>query len=93
MFTIVYARAEKTGLEPTGRYVTRDANLFPEFKQAWEARAGIWLNKGTEYDADNARLRLSLEGYEIFIFPTNERDPLGRAREAVLARAKKAEAG
>ena len=40
---IVYARAEKTALEPTGRYVTRDANLFPEFKATWEGRAGMWL--------------------------------------------------
>lgn len=92
MHTIVYARAEKTALEPTGRYVTRDANLFPEFRATWEARAGIWMNKGTDEDMVKAKFALSDEGYTIFKFDLQERDPLNKAKGEVIKKAKAAEA-
>jgi hypothetical protein len=88
---IVYAKAEKTALEPTGRTVTRDMNQFPEFRPAWEGKAGMWLNKGSDEDATKAEKSLSGEGYTILKFPQSERDPLGKARDHVVKLAKASE--
>ena len=89
-FQIVYARAENTALEATGRMVVRDMNLFPEFRAAWEGKAGMWLKAGTDADVEKATKALAKEGYTIFQFPSNERDPLGKARAAVVKTAKAA---
>jgi hypothetical protein len=88
---IVYARAEKTALEPTGRTITRDRNQVPEFRAAWEGRAGMWLNKGTDADVEKAQKALKAEGYTIHTYPQTERDPLGKARATVVQKAKSIE--
>ena len=79
---IVYARAEKTKLEPTGRNVLRDMNWFPEMISTWEGRAGMWLRNGTQADVEKARAALAAEGYSVLTYPNDERDPLGKARAA-----------
>jgi hypothetical protein len=84
---IVYARAEKTQLVPTGRHVMRDRNYYPEMTLTWEGRAGMWANSGTEADLQKANRFAETEGYKIFTFPNGERDPLGKARKAVVAEA------
>jgi len=88
---IVYARAEKTALEPTGRMVMRDMNQFPEYKPAWEGRAGMWANKGTDADVAKAHDSLKSEGYTILKYPQSERDPLGKARASVVQTARQSE--
>jgi hypothetical protein len=85
---IVYARAEQTKLVETGRMVTRDLNYFPEMTATWEGRAGMYLRQGTSADVFEARRRLEPEGYTILTFPPEERDPLGKARDKVVAKAK-----
>jgi hypothetical protein len=60
----------------------RDRNYFPEFVATWEGRAGMWLRKGTDADAEKAAK--SLPDYTIFRFAAEERDPLGKARAAVI---------
>ena len=81
---IVYARAEKTKLVLTGRTIRRDHNYFPEMAVTWEGRAGMWLRHGTEADVAKAKASLAAEGYTVLTYPTTERDPLGKARDAVV---------
>lgn len=50
---IVIAWVEMTGLKATGRQVMRDLNWFPEFTTAPEAKACMWLRKGTEDDIED----------------------------------------
>ena len=85
---IVYARAEKTKLVPTGRTVTRDLNYFPEMVATWEGRAGMWLHKGTESDLARARAFAAAEGYTIFTFPPDQKNCLEMARNMVVKNAK-----
>ena len=92
MKQIVLARAERTALIPTGRHVMRDMNWFPEFRSDWEARAGMWMRKGSAKDLQKAKEHAAKEGWEVFTFAPTERDPLGKARERVVALARKTEA-
>lgn len=89
LFQIVYARVEMTGMEKTGRTVERDRNYFPEMRAAPEAKAGMWLKKGTDVDVAKARGSMAGEGYSIYKYPLSEGDPLGKARRAVLSAYKK----
>lgn len=82
MHTIVIAWAEQTALVPTGRHVMRDMNWFPEFRAEWEGKAAMWLNRGTDSDVAKAKRYAASEGRTVYTFPTDERDPLGKAREA-----------
>jgi hypothetical protein len=81
---IVIAKVEMTGLEATGRFITKDRNLFPEFRAAPEAKAAMWLRKGTPADVAKAKAAMESEGYKVFTFDSAERDPLGKAKEKVL---------
>lgn len=51
----------------------------------------MWLNKGTTADIVKAHKALSGEGYSIHAFPVNEKDPLGKAKAAVLKAVKASE--
>jgi hypothetical protein len=82
---IVYARAEQTKMVPTGRHVTRDMNIIPEFRFEWEGKAGMYLRKGKEADIAKAKKWLEAEGYTILTFPTTEQDPLGKAKAIVVS--------
>ncbi len=87
---IVIAWADKTALEPTGRYVTRDLNRFPEYRAAWEGKAAMWLGKGTAADVPKAQAYLDSETYTasaVYTFPPSEQDPLGKARAKAVAAA------
>jgi len=81
---IVIAWAEKTKLVPTGRQVMRDMNWFPEFRAEWEGRAAMWLRDGEPSDLEKARAYAAPEGRAVFTFPKSEKDPLGKARAAVI---------
>jgi hypothetical protein len=82
--TIVIARAQQTALVPTGQVTRRDGNWFSEFRLGWEAKAALWLKRGTASDLKKAETFANQEGYKVFVFPTSERDPLGKARCAIL---------
>lgn len=77
---IVIAWAEKTKLVPTGRYVKRDLNWFPEFSTEYEGKSCMWLRKGTDSDLKNATDYANKNGQLVFCFPSNEKNPLGLAR-------------
>ncbi len=93
---IVVAWATKTALVPTGRYVTRDLNRFPEFKADWEGNAAMWLRKGTDADVAKAQAFIDHDfandpdrvAAAVHTFPRTERDPLGRARAHAVHAAK-----
>lgn len=83
--TIVLAKVEMTGLEPTGAMERFDGvNYRPQMRVAPRAAALVWLNEGTDADLAKAKAYATTEGYEVLTFPTTEEDPLGLARAAVL---------
>ena len=81
---IVIVKVEMTGMRPTGRNVMRDLNWFPEFEPAAEAKACMWLHRGTDDDVRKAAAAMSPE-YTVYTFPASDRDPLGKAKAAALA--------
>jgi hypothetical protein len=40
----------------------------------------MWCRKGEQVDIAKAQRYAASEGYTVFTYPTNERDPLGRAK-------------
>lgn len=44
-----------------------------------------WVNAGDAEDERKARAFAKKEGYEVFIFPTSEADPLGKAKRELLS--------
>ncbi len=93
---IVIAWADKTALEPTGRFVTRDLNRFPEYRAAWEGKAAMWLRKGTAANIPEAQAYINLNAATytasaVYTFPPSEQDPLGKARARAVAAAKQLE--
>lgn len=78
---IVVAWADKTKLVPTGRNVMRDRNWFPELRAEWEGKACMWARKGKESDLAKAKKYAESEGHQVYVFPPDERDPVGKARE------------
>lgn len=44
-----------------------------------------WVNAGDAEDERKARAFAKKEGYEVFIFPTSETDPLGKAKRELLS--------
>lgn len=83
-FQIVLASVDVTKLVPTGRNVMRDMNWFPEFRAEAEGKACMWMNKGSAADVAKAEAYAAKEGWKVFTYPTTERDPLGKAKAAVL---------
>ena len=82
---IVVAWAEDTGLEPTGRMVRTDGvNYFPEFKVATEGKAAMWLGKATEADIAKAEAYAAEDGLGVYVYPSTEKDPLGKAKAAAV---------
>lgn len=87
--TIVLARAEKTALAPTGHSTRFDGvNYRPEFKADWEGRACIWKHRATKADLEKARTFAHQDGWLVFVYPETEKDPLQKARDAVVRKAK-----
>ena len=88
--TIVIVWTDLSGMQPTGRYVWRDANEFPEFAPCRVAKACVWLCNGSEYDVNKAHgyvenMRKDYPDITVKVYPTSERDPLGRAKAEMLA--------
>lgn len=82
---IVIARAEMTGLQPTGKQTRFDGvNYRPEFKPAPEAKAAMWTNNGGPEELAKAQAHAEKEGWKVFTYPTSEKDPLGKAKAAAL---------
>mgnify|MGYP001590980931 CR=1 FL=1 len=82
--TIVLAKVEMTGLRATGRNIMKDRNWFPEFEAAPEAKAMVWLNRGTAADIEKAQCFAEANGYTVLTFPTSGRDQLAKAKAIVM---------
>lgn len=48
--------------------------------------AMMWLARGGDSDAAKARAYAAGEGYGVLIYPSTERDPLGRAKAEIMGR-------
>lgn len=79
--TIVLAKAEENR-EVDGRTWLGAERL--KWKDVDAAKALMWRNKGTEEDIETAHRFADAEGYTVFVYPTTERDPLGRAKKEIL---------
>jgi hypothetical protein len=78
---IVVAWTEETQeVVKVGRVDIGDSH---KFKTVQLPRACMWLNKGTEADAEKAREYAASEGHSVFCYE-GEKDPLGRAKKDVL---------
>ena len=82
---IVIAWAEQTKLVREAGFVTRDMNLFPKFRFDWEGKAAMWLRNGSDADVQKAEAFAHKEGHAVFTFASDERDPLGQARQKAVA--------
>ena len=86
MQTIVLGRVEMTGIKETGKMVRFDGyNFRPETKSTPEAKALVWLLEGREADIASAKRFAGTEGYKVFLFPCDEKDPIGAAKKLILA--------
>ncbi len=81
---IVIAWAEKTKIVPAPGFVKRDANLFPATQLDWEGRAAMWTASGTEADLAKAKAFAAREGHTVYTFPSEESEPLEKAREQAI---------
>lgn len=52
-----------------------------------EPRACVWLNQGTDDDLAKARAYARSEGYTVYTFKADTRDPLARARRQIKRKA------
>lgn len=83
--TIVLARAEMTGIRETGAMHRPDGvNWVPEIETCKRPVAMVWLNEATAADAAKAHAFANAEGYRVFEYPLSERDPLTKAKNAVM---------
>jgi len=60
-----------------------DLGERPVLRQVKMAKAAMWRNKGDDADLKKAHEYAAGEGYRVFVYPTTERDPLGRARRDI----------
>lgn len=61
-----------------------DLGEAPKLSQIARARALVWLRSGDDYDLEKAKVFATREGYQVRVYPTTERDPLGRAKTEAL---------
>lgn len=87
---IVLTRVEMDGMEPTGRYVMRDKNWFPECKPARAARAMVFSS--CMADIHRASAYASKEGYDVLVMDDTD-DVLDRARAMASERWKRCNTG
>lgn len=84
---IVVAWAD-VAMEWDGRPYARDMGARPGMRAVTIGKACMWLNRGTDGDVEKAKAYAATKpGYRVFVYPTSERDPLGRAKAAVVAAA------
>jgi len=88
-FKVVYARAEEDFV--VGRERRRDLGERPEMIPVTVGKAGMWSGKTPEPKLAETLAKATAygdkEGYRIFVYPSSEKDPLGRARREVVANA------
>ncbi len=87
--TIVVAwTTDAVEIDPKQKAWRHDLGARPKMSDVKEARAAIWLNKGTQADLVKATTWVT-KGYpgsgRVFVYPTTEKDPLGRARKEIIA--------
>ncbi len=81
----------------TGIPYARDLGHRPQMRIERVAVACMWLNVGTEKDVEKARAYCASASSRVttdpdatrhaFVYPTTEKDPLGRAKRDVLKKA------
>lgn len=64
----------------------RDIGERPTLRDVKVPRAVMWKSGGSEKDIEKAQIYAAKEGYQVFVYPTSERDPLGRARREIAGR-------
>lgn len=82
--TIVLARVEMTGRRDTGEFERHNGNWYPKYVDCERAVALVWLNEGGVADIRRASEHADREGYTVLLYTTTEKDPLGKARKAIL---------
>ena len=84
--TIVLAKVEDEWIVDQGAPPARvDLGERHKMRRVPRAVACVWLNRGEDSDVDSARMFARKNGYLVFTYPTDEKDPLGRAKAAALA--------
>lgn len=81
-FKIVLAKLVDD-VELTGEAYRADLGARPKTRDVKRAVALMWKMRGSEDDIVRARAWAPTEDYTVFVYPTAERDPLGRAKREV----------
>lgn len=71
-----------------GRPFARDLGALPGLREVTKPHACVWLNKGSDADIEKAQAFIASDAPDtgrVFVYPTNEKDPLGRARREILS--------
>lgn len=85
LYTIALARVEMTGLRETDKLHRPDGvNWRPVMIPVPESAALVWRLAGDQSDLEKAKAFAETEGYSVFTFPTNERDPIGKAKSLAM---------
>jgi len=85
-------------VEPVDTHLTRiDLGERHKMRETREGRSVMWARNGTQADIEKAEIYARAErekaegnphrtgyGHRVFVYPTMEKDPLGRARREVL---------
>lgn len=83
MFQIVIAWTEDSA-EWDGEPFAADLGERPTMRPVRNAKACMWLNRGTDADVEKARAYAAKDGHHVLTFPPSEHDPLGVAKASVL---------
>lgn len=88
-FKVVYARVDEEHVVERERRT--DLGERPIMRVVPVGRAGMWGNKVPEGKLPEVLAKAQAygdaEGWRIFVYPSSEKDPLGRARREVVANA------
>jgi|HubBroStandDraft_2_1064218.scaffolds.fasta_scaffold244596_2 hypothetical protein len=86
--TIVIAwTEEEQEIAPGQKPWRHDLGERPKLVDVKKPRAVVWLNDGSDADAVKAREYVKKEHPvvgRVFLYPTTERDPLGKARREIM---------
>jgi len=77
---VLVRMVEDWRLAEPGRIARTDLGERPKIEIYHRPEACMWLRRGTAADVANAREFAKREGYQVRIYGTTERDPLGRAK-------------
>ena len=85
--TIVTAWSEEREVYD-GKPFAKDLGVAPKMRKIVVPHAAMWMNRGGPSDVEKAKKYAEKEGHRVFLYPTSEKDPLGRARKDVLVTTK-----